>query len=444
MRRYRSSVFALRAEAALYRFRESLFLLPGLIVLAGIALAELTAAADRAVVFPLMSPMSSNAATWLLATVAGATITTAGVVLSLTVVSLQLASSQFSPRVMRSFIRDRLSQTVIGLLAATFIYCVLILRHVSGEATAPAPALSMTVAVGLTVVTVLLIVAHLDHLAHGLQVGEVVRSIAEEGESMLARMSEQSKADRVEHRVPPTQRDCFDFVVPAGRDGWVTGTVAERMLAAVSPGTAIRLETRIGAYIHQGEALAVLSPAPTEPDKVIRRLSAALLISSTRTMQEDFDFAIRQLVDVALRALSPAINDPNTATEATLRLGSLLRRLLITDLPAESVSDHQGRTLVRPWELRHDEYIDHAFDPLRQAALPQVQVIAALLRVLRMLVVHVEVRGRPEHIPALERQIQHLLEAVANSDELHPHDRARLQEIAEATTDPADHGDGFR
>ncbi len=130
----------LRIAAAFYRFRESLFFLPAIIVLVGAGLAEATAALDQALSsersIPLTLDINSNAATWLLSTVAGATITTAGVVFSLTVVSLQLASSQFSPRVMRSFIRDRLSQVVIGLLIATFVYSVLTLRHISGEATA--------------------------------------------------------------------------------------------------------------------------------------------------------------------------------------------------------------------------------------------------------------------------------------------------------------------
>jgi uncharacterized membrane protein len=100
------------------------------------------------------------------------------VVFSLTVVSLQLASSQFSPRVLRSFIRDRLSQDRHRLLVATFVYCVLTLRHIDGEPTTPAPRVSMTVAVVLAVITMVLIIAHLDHLARGLQVGQVARAIS--------------------------------------------------------------------------------------------------------------------------------------------------------------------------------------------------------------------------------------------------------------------------
>lgn len=329
----------LRAAAAAYRFRESLFLLPSIIVV-GVALAEVAAALDRAAgpetSIPLTVAMSSNAATWLLSTVAGATITTAGVVFSLTVVSLQLASSQFSPRVMSSFVRDRPSQLVIGLLVATFIYSVLTLRHITGDGGAPAPRVSMTAAVVLTVATVLLIVAYLDRLARRLQVGEVVRTIAGEGEAVLAAMVAAGRGERPAAG-EPAEAD-VTHVVPAPRAGWVTQAPAAEMLSAVPPGTTVRVETRTGAYIHEGEALATLWPVPVDPEDVERRLSATVAIADTRTMQEDVDFALRQLVDIGLRALSPAINDPTTAVEASLRVGGLLRRLLVVDLPPPSSS----------------------------------------------------------------------------------------------------------
>jgi uncharacterized membrane protein len=101
-------------------------------------------------------------------------------------------------------------------------------------------------------------------------------------------------------------------------------------------------------------------------------------------MQEDVDFAIRQLVDIGLRGLSSAVNDPTTAVEVTLRLGSLLRELFDTELPPRTVAGSEGRVLLRPWDLSHDEYVAHAFDQLRQAAPSQSQVVATLLRVLRM------------------------------------------------------------
>ncbi|MGY1680139.1 DUF2254 domain-containing protein [Geodermatophilus sp. SYSU D01176] len=430
----------MRAAAAAYRFRESLFALPALLVVAGIGVAEVAGAVDRAVgerAVPGTLTMPSSTATWLLSTVAGATITTAGVVFPLTVVSLQLASSQFSPRVMRSFIRDRLSQVVIGLLIATFVYCVLILRRVDGDATGPAPRVSLTVAVVLTVVTVLLIVAHLDHLAHGLQVGEVVRRISEEGRHVLRAAQQDTGTGRpTAARTPPVGGRVL--TVPAPRDGWITQAPSDRLLAAVPPRTTVRLDTRTGAYVHAGEPLVTVWPAPADAGAVARRLAATVLIDDVRTMQCDVDFALRQLVDIGLRALSTAINDPTTAVEVTVRIGSLLRRILTAPAPADAVTGPGGRLLLRPWQLSGAEYVAHGVDQLRHAAPAQPQVAAALLRVLRMLIAHVETAGRPEHAPALRRQIDLLLHALRTTPGLHPADLARLEAIA-TDADPADH-----
>lgn len=149
------------------------------------------------------------------------------------------------------------------------------------------------------------------------------------------------------------------------------------------------------------------------------RLSGTVLIADSRTKQTDVDFALRQLVDVGLR------------------VGSLLRRLLLADPPAEAVAGPGGR-LLRPWQLSAEEYVAHGFDQLRHAAPAQPQVAAALVRVLRMLVVHVGSGGRPEHAPALRRQRNLLLDALRAAADLHPADLARLEAIATGA-DPADH-----
>jgi uncharacterized membrane protein len=425
-----------RADAAAYRFQESLFLLPALIVAAGVGAAELAGALDEAHVRPpLALGMTTNAATCLLATIADATITTAGVVFSLTVVSLQLASSQFSPRVLRSFIRDRLSQVVIGLLVATFCYSVLTRRRVDAAAHEAAPAVSMTVAVLLTLATVLLIVAHVDHLARRLQ---VVRVIANEGVHVLEATARAVRDGRAGPALPARPRTPA-LVVTAPRNGWVTQASARHLLNAVPAGSTVWLETRAGAYIHRGEALCNVWPIPHNTDAVAARVAAVVRVEDVRTMQQDVDFTVRQLVDIGLRALSPAVNDPTTAVEVVLRLGSLPRRLLSTDLPAEVVVGDRGRCLIRPWQLRHEAYIEHAFDQLRQHAGAQTQVLAALLRVLRMLIEHVRSVGLPQFEQPLRAQLELTLSAVRSNENLCASDRARLISIGRDPLDPADH-----
>lgn len=431
---------SVRAAALAYRFRESLFALPLVIVFGGMALAVITRVADHRIgPSPrFLLKMDSGVATTLLSTIAGATITTAGVIFSLTIVSLQLASSQLSPRVMRWFIRDRLSQVVIGLLVATFVYCVLSLPDLDGSSPVPAPALTVTVAVALTIGTVITIIAHVDHLAHRLEVGQVVREIAAEGsmviDAVASAAAHEQPADDVDVEVPP---EALRLTSPG--NGWVSQVHAERLLAAIPAGTTIRLDTRVGAYIHLGQPLVTIWPVPDNPDRVRHKLPRAIVVSDSRTMQEDIDFAFRQLVDIGLRALSSAINDPTTAVEATLRVGSLLRRVLTVQPRPRAVAGLEGRILLRPWDLDPKEYIGHGFDQLRQVAPSQPMVAAAVLRVLRMLIAHVKEAGRPEHLPALREQTDLLLQSLEATPGLHPRDLARLKSIAADTTDPADH-----
>ena len=198
----------------------------------------------------------------------------------------------------------------------------------------------------------------------------------------------------------------------------------------------MRLETRVGAYIHEGEPLFTVHP---QPRRTQRALAEAFDVTAARTMLQDVDFAIRQLVDIGLRALSPAVNDPTTAVEILLRLGTLMRAVLTSPPAPLAVRDEQGRVLVQPWNLHPDEFVAHTFDQLRQSCLDQPEVTATLLRVLRMLVAHVHDEDCADRAAALERQMRLTLEAVAKQPDLHPEDLQRLQSLSSDETDPADH-----
>lgn len=432
--------WGLRLAAVRYRFKESLALFPALMMVAGIVLAQGAIAADRAlgsnVTVPLTLSMSSNSAIWLLATVAGTMMTTAGVVFSLTIVSLQLASEQFSPRVMRSFIRDRLSQVVIGLLVATFFYCILILPTVSGVVTDPAPPISLTVAVVLTLVTVLGIVVHLDHLSRGLQVGNLAGVISAEGQKLVAGFDSVPQGLR-RLDIHPAAAPDDALKIHSRSSGWISQVDRRRILQALPANTTVRLETRVGAYVHRGETMFSVWPPPSQRGQ--EKLARALEVTEARTMLQDVDFAIRQLVDIGLRALSPAVNDPTTAVEAILRLGSLLRPVLTTDLAPGTLTDDAGRVLIEPWNLDHEEYIEHAFDQLRQSCLTQPPVAAALLRVLRMLIDFVQEQGHAGQVPALRQQMRLLSESLQHEKTMHPEDLRRLWLVTSDQTDPADH-----
>jgi uncharacterized membrane protein len=385
------SVRKLRQRAISDRLRESLLFLPVVLLAGGVLLETAVREIDKhwRLGWLGLFAMSSDAAVTLLSTIAGATITTAGVVFSLLVVSLQLASGQFSPRVLRTFWRDRVGQVLIGLLLAAFAFCVLALGHVDNQ-DAQAPRLTMTVAIVLALASVLAIVVFLNRITRQQYVGRIMERIQGEAIELIEDLPYGSRmGGRVGEpvAVPETSDLGSALVIRAPSDGWVQQIGQHAILAAVPPGSTVRLETRVGAYLIRDEPLARIWPRPDAATgrEAARLIAEAAIIGATRTMQQDIDFAFRQLNDIGLRALSPAVNDPTTAIESILRVSSILRPLLQAELPAQAHRDDHNRTLLTPWDLDHAEYVRHAYGQIRLYSGSHPQVALTLVRVLRML-----------------------------------------------------------
>jgi uncharacterized membrane protein len=219
------------------------------------------------------------------------------------------------------------------------------------------------------------------------------------------------------------------LIVRSPDDGWVQQISRRAVIAAVPPGSIVRLETRVGGFLVRDAPLASIWPPPGDPVAVSSLVTQAVIIGPARTMQQDVDFGLRQLNDIALRALSPAVNDPTTAIEVVLRIGSIMRPLVLAELPAQAARDMAGRILLTPFDLDHTEYIGHAFDQLRLYAAPHPQVLMAIARTLRMLRGACVLTGDRERIiAALDHEIE--VTTAACSPTMHPDDRARVEAAA--------------
>lgn len=406
----------LRQRALSDRLRESLLFLPLVLLIAGVLAEQVARVVDRHHRIGWLGAftMAPDAAVTLLSTVAGATITTAGVVFSLLVVSLQLASGQFSPRVLRTFSRDRMGQVLIGLLLAAFAFCVLALSQIDTTADR-APTLTMTGAIGLAMASILAIVGFLNRITRQQYVGRIMERIQVEATDLIKDLP---YGAQLGHRcgeptgVPDLPGTEAALLVRAHADGWVQQVSHQAVLSAVPAGSVIRLETRVGSYLIRDEPLARIWPAP-DPEtgrRAARLIGEAVIVGATRTMQQDVDFALRQLNDIGLRALSPAVNDPTTAIEVILRVTSIMRPLLRADLPAQAQRDAGGRILLTPWDLDHAEYVRHAYGQIRLYAGAHPQVAVTLVRVLRMLRdMTAEQTDRAGAVAELDRQIAAVL-----------------------------------
>lgn len=412
----------LRQRALSDRLRESLLFLPVLILIGTIALEQLLSLIDRR--WPLPEPsavdLPPDAAVALLSTIAGAMITTAGVVFSLLVVSLQLASGQFSPRVLRTFWRDRFGQVLIGLLIATFGFCVMALTQIDTSADR-APALTMLGALALALGSIVAIVAYLNSLSRQQYVGRIMERIAEEALTLVRELPYGSHiGPLIGEPVPPPDPDTLGapLVIRAHASGWVQQVSQRAVLGAVPPGSVVRLETRVGSFLITDNPLATIwpRPDPTTTRRLARSIGEAVIVGPSRTMQQDIDFGMRQLNDIGLRALSAAVNDPTTAVESILRVTSIMRPLLVADLPAQCVGDTAGRILLTPNDLDHAEYVRHAFGQVRRYAAPHPKVVLTLVRSLRMLSEACVLTGRRDAVLAeLDTQLTATLTAARDA-----------------------------
>ena len=424
----------LRLRAVRDRLRESMLFLPGLMLLGSVVVVLVLAQVDeahQARPLPWAFTFAPDTASTLLSTIAGATITTAGVVFSLLVVSLQLASGQFSPRVLRGFWRDRVGQVLVGLLLSTFAFSVLALARLDPDAER-APALTVMFSLLLALASVMWIVVYLDRISRQQYVGRIMARVVGETLDLVQELPYGRHVGmRVGDDVPsPDVAELGEpLIVRSPADGWVQQISRRAVIAATPAGSVVRLETRVGGYLVRDAPLASIWPPPAEPAAAAALIRSAVILGNARTMQQDIDFGLRQLNDIALRALSPAVNDATTATEVVLRIGSIMRPLVQADLPGQSVRDTRGRILLTPFDLDHGEYIGHAFDQLRLYAAPHPQVLVAIARTLRMLRgACLLVGGQKEIIAALDQQLALTVAGCAAG--MLPEDRARVESAA--------------
>ena len=420
----------IRIGAVLERLRSSLFFVPMLFVAVfgamGQVMTEIDALFDGDADLPFVLTSTVDSARELLSVVAAATITVAGIAFSVSLLVIQQASSQFSPRVVHSLFRDPFNRRVMGLAVGTFTYCLMVLRSVRGpldDGGEPViPNLSVGVAVILGVAAILAIVAFIDHNAHSLEISEILARVTE-GTVVQIRHTWPERAAKDqdlarEERLPtaPGHRVLF------ASSGWLQQLSTEGLLDLVPDGGTVRLDTTFGRYAVEGTPLCTVWPVPADPQAARLQAEEAIQTGAVRTMQQDPSYGIRQLADVALTALSPGVNDPTTAQDAIFHLTEVLREVLVRDLPPRVEVDERGRRLLRSEDHTHETLVELAFDEIRRTAAELPTVCTYVLEALHLLHgVALEV-GRPMLAAHLRRQADLVLDGAEHADLL-PHDQ---------------------
>ena len=311
-----------------------------------------------------------NSARELLSAISSSTLTLTALVFSVTVVVLQLASGQFSPRVLRTFMRDHRNQATLGVFLATFVYALIVIQRVRGSDGAAGqfvPGLSVTGAFLLALASVGFFVQYIHNIVSSIRVVEIIDRISRETARAIDRTHpEEPRAAAAE--VPPAS--ATHEVVEASDRGALLAIDAA-VLSDVADRAKARLVAvpRVGDFVATGTALVrVVGGAQKVDDEEIRR---AFPLAKERDLVEDPAFGFRQLVDIAERALSPGINDPTTACQCLDHLHDLLRRLLHRPLPA-AVTHGEGRVVVPQYGW--DDYLSLALDEIRHWGRDSIQV----------------------------------------------------------------------
>jgi uncharacterized membrane protein len=365
----------------------------------------------------------------VLSTIAQSMLTFTGLVFSITMLVLQLASSQLSPRVTRTFLRDRANQVVLGLFVATFVFTLVVLREVRTPVEDGAgfvPAVSVWVAFTLLLASVGAFIYYIDHMAHAIRASTVIASIWRETAGAIDRQIPTGGAGDGDPTEPAPDHVRGDghLVLKAPSAGYLValdeGAISS---AAGRDGRIVELLPTIGEFLPEGGPLARLTGDWNR--EAADEVTHAIAIGQERTLEGDVAFGFRQLVDIAVRALSPGINDPTTAVQALDRIHDLLRRLVRRRFPAEAETGRGGSLIVpRPtWR----DFVRLALDEIRIAGEGQLQVARRLDAVIADLLEAAPV----ERMSPLLAQRAALEASVARAFP-DAHDRAYVHEAAEA------------
>jgi uncharacterized membrane protein len=380
--------------------------------------------------WPRLFGVGPEGARQMLSTLAGSMMTVMGITFSMTLLALTLASSQYTSRILRNFMRSRITQFTLGVFASTFAYCLIVLRTVRGSAGVDefVPSLAVFFAFVLSLGGVGVLIYFIHHIALSIQASSIIASVAKETNASIDRLLPKeldrgADEDEVQNRGLEALDERSWYPVPAAVSGYIQSVNnAALMNLARDNRTILRMEHGIGAFVVQNTALVSLALTYPPDQQTIDALNAAYSIGRHRTVDQDPAFGIRQIVDVAIKALSPGVNDTSTAVMCVDYLTSILARIAGRQFP--SVHCYQGETLrVIAIVPSFEGLLAEAFDQIRSSAEENVAILARLLSAFDAIG---SLTIRPSYLRALDEQLQCIAELADRTIEA-SHDRVWLE-----------------
>jgi uncharacterized membrane protein len=363
-------------------------------------------------------------------------ITVVSVTFSVLVVALTVSSQHFGPRMLNSFMRDNPAQLVLGTFTGTFAYCLVVLRTVQGDGedySRFVPHLAVTGAVALSLLSVGMLIYYVHHVASSMQVSEITAGVARDLEGTIDRLYPERFGEGAQPPQPEAPRPG-----PAARSvgargsGYIQEIDAETVLdVARRHDTTIWLTARPGDFVTDGCPLASADPPPADTEAFTDALRDAYVLGTDRSSRQDAGFAVQQLVEVALRALSPGVNEPYTAMTAIDRLGQGLTRLARRRIPSALRKEDDGRVRVVTEPQDFTGLVEAAFEPIAMFGGHHPAIAERLFMTLAQLA---EAARRDQDRRAIRRMADFAWAAAAK-EIAHERHRERLAHVHQAVLD---------
>jgi uncharacterized membrane protein len=376
-------------RSAMYALRGGFLVRPLLISIAlGVAGAALSSLEES---YPVLSAWVPTAlfpsradpqvAQIILATIAASIMTVVSIVFAILLMTLTLASMQFSPRILLSFVRDRVTQWTLGIFLGTFAYCMAALPAARTLPHPFAPVAAATCAMLLAVTCVAWLIFFIHHISQAISVNHIVDRIARETERVIDDIMPDRRRHAYDPAGVPFDDSKREAPVSSTTSGYIRYVDTERLLGLAKKfKVRIRLLRRVGHFVPEGIPLFNASPGERLDKERVAELRSAFDIGPTRTLQQDVEFGVIQIVDIALKAISPAVNDPSTAITCIDQLGRIMIRFVNRSVPASLLCDppHVVRVII-PW-IAVENLLETAFEQIRHYSASDIAVSLRLLR----------------------------------------------------------------
>jgi len=379
------------SRSAMYALRGGFLVRPlAIAVILGIAGAVLSSLEESTpaisawvpdILFP--SRQDPGVAQMIFSSIATSTMTVVSIVFAILLMTLTLASTQFSPRILVSFVRDRTTQWTLGIFLGTFSYCMAALPSARSLPHAFVPVAAATGAMVLAVLCVGWLIYFINHISRSISVNNILDRIAHETELVINELMPYPRSPFASLERSESWATEEGGAILSRQSGYIRYIDINHLVGlAKTYGICVHLQRRIGQFVPAGVPLARVSKPERVPAERALHLIAALDIGPTRTMQQDIEFGIIQIVDIALRAMSPAVNDPSTAISCVDQLSRIMIRWISrTPPPSHHYAPPHVLRLVVPW-MSFDGLLDTAFEQIRHYAAADVAVSLRLMRAL--------------------------------------------------------------